>query len=120
MIVHSNGFLEEYHRQIMSGEIIAGRELKTELKKLMDEMKLDRYIYDTSDADERIDFMENCVRLTKSPYYGKPMKLMLWQKAFISTVYGFKMAEDLTDRFRRIILLIARKNTKWSILIKDF
>lgn len=112
MIVHSNGFLEEYHRQIMSGEIIAGRELKTELKKLMNEMKLDRYIYDTSDADERIDFMENCVRLTKSPYYGKPMKLMLWQKAFISTVYGFKMAEDQTDRFRRIILLIARKNTK--------
>jgi phage terminase large subunit-like protein len=40
------------------------------------------------------------------------MKLMLWQKAFISAMYGFKMAEDLTDRFRRVLLLIARKNTK--------
>ena len=96
----------------MSGEIIAGQELKLELTKLMDEMLSDRYLYDTTDADIRIDFMENCVRLTKSPFYGKPMKLMLWQKAFISATYGFKMAGDLNDRFRRIILLIARKNTK--------
>jgi phage terminase large subunit-like protein len=56
--------------------------------------------------------MENCVRLTKSPFYGKPMKLMLWQKAFIESIYAWKMAEDGTDRFRRVLLLISRKNTK--------
>ena len=112
MIRYSNGFLEEYYHQIMTGEIIAGYELKDELSKLMEEMQDNRYIYDTRDADLRMDFMENCVRLTKSPFYGQPMKLMLWQKAFISAVYGFKMAEDGTDRFRRILLLIARKNTK--------
>jgi phage terminase large subunit-like protein len=112
MIKYSNGYLEEYHRQIMSGEIIAGYELKDELNKLMEEMQDDRYVYDCTDPDLRMDFMENCVRLTKSPFYGQPMKLMLWQKAFISATYGFKMAEDLTDRFRRILLLIARKNTK--------
>ena len=112
MIRYSNGCLKEYYHQIMTGEIIAGYELKDELSKLMEEMHDDRYIYDTRDADLRMDFMENCVRLTKSPFYGQPMKLMLWQKAFISAVYGFKMADDLTDRFRRILLLIARKNTK--------
>lgn len=112
MIVKSNGFLEEYYQQIMDGKIIAGHELKLELSKLMEELDSDRYIYDTTDADLRMDFMENCVRLTKSPFYGQPMKLMLWQKAFISAMYGFKMTEDLTDRFRRILLLIARKNTK--------
>lgn len=112
MIRYSNGFLEEYYQQIMDGKIIAGWELKNELSKLMEELESDRYIYDTTDADLRMDFMENCVKLTKSPFYGQPMKLMLWQKAFISAMYGFKMAEDLTDRFRRILLLIARKNTK--------
>lgn len=112
MIKHTNGFLEEYHRQIMSGEIIAGYELKDELTKLINDLDDDRYIYDTRDADLRMDFMENCVKLTKSPFYGQPMKLMLWQKAFISAMYGFKMPEDQTDRFRRVLLLIARKNTK--------
>lgn len=112
MIIHTNGYLEEYHQKIMSGEIIAGYELKDELNKLIDDMESERYIYDTTDADMRMDFMENCVRLTKSPFYGQQMKLMLWQKAFISACYGFKMVEDRTDRFRRILLLIARKNTK--------
>ena len=112
MIVRSNGFLEEYYQQIMDGKIIVGSELKMELSKLMEDLDDDRYIYDTSDADDRMDFMEHCVRLTKSPFYGKPMKLMLWQKAFISAMYGFKMADDLIDRFRRILLLIARKNAK--------
>ena len=112
MIRKSNGYLEEYHRQVMAGEILAGQELKLELDKLIEEMDDDRYIYDTSAADLRMDFMEHCVKLTKSPFYGQPMTLMLWQKAFISAMYGFKMADDLTDRFRRILLLIARKNTK--------
>lgn len=112
MIKASNGFLEEYYQQIVDGKIIAGHELKMELSKLMEELDSDKYIYDTTDADLRMDFMEHCVRLTKSPFYGQPMKLMLWQKAFISAMYGFKMAEDLTDRFRRVLLLIARKNTK--------
>ena len=112
MISYSNGHLEEYYKKIMSGEIVAGIELKTELDKLINDLDDDRYIYDTRDADMRMDFMENCIRLTKSPFYGQPMKLMLWQKAFISVVYGFKMASDLTDRFRRVLLLIARKNTK--------
>lgn len=112
MIKYSNGFLEEYYQKIMSGEILVGFELKDELQRLIDDLDNDRYIYDTRAADMRMDFMENCVKLTKSPFYGQPMILMLWQKAFISTAYGFKMAEDLTDRFRRILLLIARKNTK--------
>lgn len=112
MIRHTNGYLEEYYRQIMAGQIVAGHELKDELARLLEDMNDDRYIYDTKDADLRMDFMEHCVKLTKSPFYGKPMILMLWQKAFISAMYGFKMASDGTDRFRRILLLIARKNTK--------
>jgi phage terminase large subunit-like protein len=65
-----------------------------------------------------MDFMEGCVRLTKSPYYNQPMVLMLWQKAFIEASYSFKMAQDSRDagfwidRFQKILLLIARKNTK--------
>lgn len=111
MLVKTNGFLEEYHEKITRGEIIAGQELKQELENLMQDMRGAEYFYDTTTADERIDFIENCVRLTKSPFYGAPMRLMLWQKAFISTLYGFKMP-DGTDRFKKALLLIARKNGK--------
>lgn len=115
-------WLLQYREAIRSGEIIAGIELITELDNLIADMDDPRYIYDTSDAELRIDFMEHCIRLTKSPFYGKPMTLMLWQKAFIEAVYSFKLAdrtyinaygqEKHVDRFQKIVLLIGRKNAK--------
>ena len=105
-------YLVQYREAIRSGEIVAGQELIMELDKLIDELDNPRYFYDTTDAYERIDFIEGCVRLTKSPFYGKPMQLMLWQKAFIEVVYSYKMADTGFDRFQKILLLIARKNGK--------
>lgn len=114
-----DNFLYRYVAEIESGSIIVGQELYMELENLIDDIKHnDEYYYDTSSALLRMDFMEHCIRLTKSPYYGKPMKLMLWQKAFIEALYSFKMARELKDhgkvidRFKRALLLIARKNGK--------
>lgn len=115
-------YLIQYREAIRRGEIVAGYELITELDNLIRDLDNPRYIYDTTDAEERIDFMEHCIRLTKSPFYNKPMKLMLWQKAFIEASFSFKMADKYytnaagikknVDRFKKIVLLIARKNTK--------
>lgn len=107
-----NSYLLEYHARIGAGEIIVGQEMWQELENLCSDFHNDEYYYNTDDALLRMDFMENCVRLTKSPYYNKPMILMLWQKAFIETIYSFKMSENNFDRFKKILLLIARKNTK--------
>lgn len=107
-----NSYLLEYRGRAETGEIIIGQELWSELDNLAEDLKNDRYIYDREDALLRIDFMQNCVRLTKSPYYNKPMVLMLWQKALIEAFYSFKMAESGLDRFKKLLLLIARKNTK--------
>ena len=105
-------YLVQYREAIRRGEIIAGQELIIELDRLIADLDNPRYIYDTREAISRIDFMQGCIRLTKSPFYGKPMILMLWQKALIEVMYSFKMAETGFDRFKRIVLLIARKNTK--------
>lgn len=113
-----NSYLLEYRARAETGEIIIGQELWSELDNLAEDMLDDRYIYNRDDALLRMDFMEHCVRLTKSPYYNKPMILMLWQKALIEAFYSFKMAKDSVergvwiDRFKKLLLLIARKNTK--------
>ena len=113
-----NSFLLEYRARCESGEIIIGQELAIELDNLAEDLRNDRYIFNRDAALLRMDFMEHCVRLTKSPYYNKPMKLMLWQRAMIEAFYSFKMAEESQnrgfwiDRFKKLLLLIARKNTK--------
>lgn len=114
-----NSYLLRYKAEIDEGKILVGQELYMELENLIDDLlHNDEYFYDRTAALLRMDFMEGCIRLTKSPYYGKPMILMLWQKAFIETLYSFKMARELKDngkvidRFKKALLLIARKNTK--------
>lgn len=107
-----NSYLLEYRAKAETGEIIIGQELWTELDNLAEDFHNDRYFYNTDSAMLRMDFMENCIRLTKSPFYNKPMVLMLWQKAWIEAFYSFKMSETTFDRFKKTILLIARKNTK--------
>lgn len=107
-----NTWIFKYKKAIENGEIIAGQELIAELDNLIGDLDNPEYIYDTREANKRIDFIENCIRLTKSPFYGKPMKLLLFQKAFIEVIYSFKMADTGFDRFKKVILLIGRKNGK--------
>lgn len=113
-----NCFLLEYKARCESGEFVIGQELWRELCNLEADLRDERFLYDRETALLRMDFMEHCVRLTKSPYYNKPMVLMLWQKAFIEAAYSFKMARESReagfwiDRFQEILMLIARKNTK--------
>lgn len=116
MIEKSNGYLEAYYNACKRGEFIIGIELSLSLENLLSDLSSPEYVYNTTLADRYIDFMEHCVRLTKSPFYNKPMKLMLWQKAWISALFGFKIWDkDMgrwINRFKETLLLIGRKNTK--------
>lgn len=113
-------FLLDYRSAIRSGEIKAGMDMVQELDRLIEDLDNPEYIYDTHDADIRIDFIEHCIKLTKSPYYGKPMELLLWQKAFIEVFHSFKIRSvdsgAWVDRFQESLLLIARKNGKSELI----
>lgn len=108
-------YLEQYREAIRAGEIISGQELIQELDKLIADLNNPKYYYDTTEAYIRIDFIETFCLHSKSPFYGQPFKLMLWQKAFIEIVYSFYFSESKRQRFKKIILLIARKNGKSTL-----
>ncbi|MGN0804074.1 MAG: terminase TerL endonuclease subunit [Candidatus Coproplasma sp.] len=96
--------------------LIVGYEMRQELENLMEDLQSDEYRYDTTMSDDIIDFMENCIRLTKDPFYNLPMRPMLWQNAWLETLFSFKMYDEFlrrwVDRFTETLLLIGRKNTK--------
>ena len=108
--------LLKYRAMAEAGDILIGQELWMELDRLAEDIATERYLYNQEDARLRMDFMEHCIRLTKSPFYGKPMELMQWQRAFIEALYSFKMPETGFDRFQKALLLVARKNGKSELL----
>ena len=113
-------YLLEYREAIRKGEVIAGQEMIMELDNLIEDLDNPEYLYDTKKAELYIFFIENCVKLTKSPFYGKPMVLMLWEKALIEVAYSFKIksldTDEWVDRFQEVLLLISRKNGKTELI----
>lgn len=124
----NHSYLVEYYNLIKSGEIIAGLELIKQLHNLIQDLDNPDYIYNNGDAEFRIGFIERFCKHTKSPFFGKLFYLELWEKAFIEAFYSFKWSEegyknyyeeDLPKsglrRFKKAILLIARKNGKSTL-----
>ncbi len=109
-------YLLEYIDQIENGNIRVGKELKTVLDKLKDDMDNPLYDYDLRPGQLRINFIEQFCKHTKSPFNGQPFILELWEKAFLEASYGFKMSETGLRRFNEVILLVARKNGKTTFI----
>jgi len=128
VLVKPNNYLLQYKQAIDRGEIVVGRELYQLLENLIADLENPAYVYDTRDAEFRIEFIENFCRHTKSPFYGRPFVLELWEKAFIEVFYSFKWSDEgyrnyygedppkkQLRRFKKAILLIARKNGKSTL-----
>ena len=105
-------YLLEYYNKSLTGEIILGNELKTCLSNLIVDLEDENWIYNCQDAQIRIEFIENFCKHTKSPFNGMPFILELWEKAVIEAFYSFKWKDTGLRRFKKLILLIARKNGK--------
>ena len=112
-------YLEEYYEKIKTNEIIVGYYLETEIENLIEDLQDERYIYDTLEAHKRIKFIETCALQSKAPFYNKPVKLLLFQKAFLEVLYSFKMRDTGLRRFNEALLLIARKNGKSTLMAAD-
>lgn len=108
-----NSNFMQYYNAIQRGEILIGLELQNELDNLVESIGQGCY-FDDAEPNRIIRFMETCCFLTHAPFYGHPMKLFLWQKAFIEALFGFRL-ENGGRRFRRCLLLISRKNGKTEL-----
>lgn len=112
-------YLEQYNEQIKKGEVVVGYWIKKEIQNLIDDLNNPEYIYDTTQAHKRIKFMQTYAMQNKGAYYGKAISLMAWQLAFIEVIYSFKMADTCKLRFNEVLLEIARKNGKSTLLAAD-
>lgn len=115
----SKTFLEQYRDAIESGEIIAGRWIREAVGNLVRDMGDPRFTYDTREAHRRFDFQQRFCLQSHDPYYGKPIQLTLWQKAFWEALYSFRWADTGKRRFTEALLEIARKNGKSTCFAAD-
>ena len=98
-------YIEEYYKWIEENPDKVCKKIKTIYKRLVDDLKKPRkvsffnkstkeeethtYIFDEKKSLRCIHFIEKYCRQSKGKWNGKPLKLQLFQKAFIQALFGF-------------------------------
>ena len=106
----------EYKKLIDDGDIIVGYYIKLLMDKLVKDMEEGFWVFDNTESEKRIKFIENMALQSKAPYYNKPLVLVPWQKAFIESIYSFKDPITNLRKYQDILLEVARKNGKSTTL----
>ena len=83
--------------------------------KLTGETETHTYIFDEKKSLKCINFIERYCRQSKGKWAGKPLKLELWQKAFLQTVFGFVDKDTGLRKYKKALLFVARKNGKSAL-----
>lgn len=112
-------YVREYWRKIESGEIITSRRVKAVYGRLMEEMDSPAadspYYFDEETGERPIIFIERFCKQSQGTL-GAPLRLELFQKAFIQTLFGWLLKETGYRRFRETLFLVGRKNGKSTLL----
>ena len=107
-----------YNDLLQRGEIPASRRIKAVYARLAAESLQDggKYAFDEEKANRPIEFIERFCRHSKGEWAGQPVRLELFQKAFIHALFGFVDRETGLRRFREAFFLVGRKNGKSTLL----
>lgn len=112
-------YVREYWRKIESGEIVTSRRVKAVYGRLMAEMESPAvdspYYFDEETGERPIIFIERFCKQSQGTL-GAPLRLELFQKAFIQTLFGWLLKETGYRRFRETLFLVGRKNGKSTLL----
>lgn len=111
-------YILDYAEKIENGEIITSNRVKKVYLKLKKNI-LDpqgKYIFDEARANYAIDFIELFCKQSKGDSAGQPLKLELFQKAYISALFGFVDKNTGKRQYKESMFMVARKNGKSVML----
>ncbi|MCI1478970.1 MAG: terminase large subunit [Clostridium beijerinckii] len=110
-------YVIEYFEAIKAGECIVSKRVYKQYEKLVNEINNPgKYIFDEAKALKPIKFIEQFCKHSKGEWAGKPVILELFQKAYISALFGFIDKNTSLRRYKESMFYVARKNGKSTML----
>lgn len=106
-----DNFILKYYQGIEEGSIIVGKWIKLLYEYILEGLRKKSFFYDHKKATKAISFIERFCRHHEGELGGQLIKLELWQKAFISVLFGI-VDKDGFRQFHEVLLVMARKQGK--------
>ena len=108
---NQDNWIYSYYQKIKDGSIVVGRYIELIMTYLVEGLAEKKFFYDQKKANNAIDWIEEHCFHTEGPLAPSYLKLELWQKAFVSALFGI-VDENGHRQFREAVLIVARKNGK--------
>lgn len=102
-------YILAYYQAIQNGSVTVGRWVRLIYEYVVKGLQSQSFFFDQKKANNAIRFIETFCHHCEGR--DDLLKLELWQKAFVSVVFGV-VGNDGFRQFREIVLVIARKNGK--------
>ena len=102
----------EYYQKIADGSIVVGKWVRLLYERIVHGIETGVYKYDEKAANKAIEWIEAHAFHTVGFLAPGRLKLELWQKAFVSCLFGILDPENGKRQFREAVLIVARKNGK--------
>lgn len=100
-----------YYQGIMNGSILVGEHIRSVYVYIVRGLEQKLFFYDQKKANDAVNWIEAHCFHTEGELAPGNLKLELWQKALISSIFGL-VDENGRRQFREIVLVVARKNGK--------
>lgn len=109
-------YVREYYSEIEKKNIVVCEEIRSLYKRLVEEMdcKDDSFpfYFDEAVGNHAIEFIETFCKHYQGEHAGEVVKLELFQKAFIQSLFGWLEKKTDNRRFREYFFEVARKHGK--------
>lgn len=111
-------YIQEYWNAIEAGAVEVPTRVRTVYQRLAKETQdpPDGYFFDEKRARRPVEFIERFCKHSKGEWAGRPVKLELFQRAYLSALFGFIRRDSKLRRFRETLFMVGRKNGKSTLL----
>ena len=106
-----NNYIYAYYQQIVDGTVCVGQWIRIVYEIIIKGLDNKSFFYNHKKAQAAILFIENFCHHHEGELAPGKIKLELWQKAFISVLFGIVDAAG-NRQFREVFFVVARKNGK--------
>lgn len=107
----ANNYILAYYQQIQDGSVSVGRWIRMGYEMIIKGLENGAFFYNHKKAQAAVVFIETFCHHHEGILAPGRIKLELWQKALIATIFGV-VDETGMRQFREVFLVVARKNGK--------
>lgn len=111
-------YIHQYWQSIQAGSVAVSKRVRKIYARLASDIESPKggYVFDEGRANRPIEFIEQFCRHSKGEWAGKPVKLELFQKAFIAALFGFVHRDTGLRKYKETLFMVGRKNGKSTLL----